>query len=237
MKIAHISDFHLRHHLAGENIKCGPDLIAKGARLMAAHSPDLVAITGDLVDYPLDVLDDPDTVALGEKDLHLVRECFDSLSCPVAYVHGNHDHPTSFRRVFSDQPFDFDVQGFRVIIFFDEEGDHHVPQRVGAERARFQSVLSDDDPRPQIHLQHYMIFPEHSGGYPYNYDNAAELKAALLADSRRKLVLSGHYHEGEDLMAEGHVCFATARAFREPPHPFRVYEITDADITQAEYTL
>ena len=150
---------------------------------------------------------------------------------------GNHDHLTSFRRVFSDQPFDFDVQGFRVVIFFDEEGDHNVPQRVGAERARFQSVLSDGDPRPQIHLQHYLIFPEHSGGYPYNYGDVAELKAALLADSRRKLVLSGHYHEGEDLMAEGHISFATARAFREPPHPFRVYEITDADITQAEYTL
>ena len=108
---------------------------------------------------------------------------------------------------------------------------------LGPERARFYSVLADDDPRPQIHLQHYMIFPEHSGGYPFNYGDAAALKTALLADSRRKLVLSGHYHEGEDLMVEGHVCFATARAFREPPHPFRVYEITDADITQAEYTL
>ena len=237
MKIAHISDFHLCHHLEGDNIKCGPDLIAEGARQIAAHAPDLVAVTGDLVHYPLDALDDPDTVALGEKDLLLVRECFDSLSCPVAYVHGNHDHPTSFRRVFSDQPFDFDVQGFRVIIFLDQEGDHHVPRRVGADRVRFQSVLSDGDPRPQIHLQHYMIFPEHNGGYPYNYGDAAELKAALLADSRRKLVLSGHYHEGEDLVTEGHVSFATARAFREPPHPFRVYEISDADITQAEYTL
>ena len=124
-----------------------------------------------------------------------------------------------------------------MIIFLDEEGDHHVPQRVGAERARFQSVLSDGDPRPQIHLQHYLIFPEYSGGYPYNYGDVAELKAALLADSRRKLVLSGHYHEGEDLKAENHIYFATARAFRDPPHPFRVYEITDADITQAEYTL
>ena len=231
MKIAHISDFHLRHHLEGDNIKCGPDLIAEGARHIAEHSPDLVAVTGDLVDYPLDALDDFDTVALGEKDLHLVRECFDSLSCPVAYVHGNHDHPASFRRIFSDQPFDFDVQGFRVISFLDEEGDHHVPQRVGAERARFQSVLSDGDPRPQIHLQHYMIFPVYDADYSYNYGNAAELKAALLADSRRKLVLSGHYHEGEDLISDNHVYFATARAFFDPPHPFRVYEISGTDIT------
>ena len=32
MKIAHISDFHLRHHIEGDNIKCGPDLISEGAR-------------------------------------------------------------------------------------------------------------------------------------------------------------------------------------------------------------
>ena len=67
MKIAHISDFHLRHHLEGDNIKCGPDLIAEGARHIAVHSPDLVVVTGDLVDYPLDALDDPDTVCWGKK--------------------------------------------------------------------------------------------------------------------------------------------------------------------------
>ncbi|MCY3681531.1 MAG: metallophosphoesterase [Gemmatimonadetes bacterium] len=237
MKIAHISDFHLRYYLEGDDVGCGPDLITEAARHIAAHAPDLVAVTGDLVDYPLDALDDPDTIALGEKDLLLVRECFDGLSCPVVYVYGNHDHPASFRRVFCDQLFDFDVQGFRVITFFDEEGDHHVPRRVGADRARFQSVVSDGDPRPQIHLQHYLIFPEHSGGYPFNYGDAAELKAALVADSRCKLVLSGHYHKGEDLVSKGHVFFATARAFCDPPHPFRVYEFADADITQAEYTL
>ena len=37
MKIAHISDFHLCHYLEGDNIKCGPDLIAEGARQIAAH--------------------------------------------------------------------------------------------------------------------------------------------------------------------------------------------------------
>jgi len=150
MKIAHISDFHLRHYLEGDDVRCGPDLITEAARHIAAHAPDLVAVTGDLVDYPLDALDDPDTVALGKKDLLLVRECFDSLSCPVAYVYGNHDHPASFRRVFSDQLSDFDVEGFRVVTFFDEEGDHYVPRRVGEDRARFLSVLSDGDPRIEM---------------------------------------------------------------------------------------
>ena len=236
MKIAHISDFHLRHHLPDGNGEM-PHLIAEAARQLAAHAPDLVVVTGDLVHHPLDALDDSATVALGEKDLCLVRECFACLACPVAYVYGNHDHPASFRRIFSDQPFEFDVHGFRVIAFLDDEGEDNVPQREGAELARFNAVLSDKDPRPQIHLQHYLIAPDYDGDYPFNYGNAAELKAALLADSRPKLVLSGHYHEGISLMAEDHIYFATARAFRDPPHPYCVYAVTDAHITQTDYIL
>ena len=235
MKIAHISDFHLRHHLPdgnGEMIH----LISEAAHQLAAHAPDLAVVTGDLVHYP-DALDDPDTVAQGEKDLRLIRECFARLACPVAYVYGNHDHPSSFRRIFFDQPFEFDVRGFRVIAFLDDEGENNGPQRVGAELARLQAVVSDGDPRPQIHLQHYPIAPECDGDYPFNYGTAAELKAALLADARPKLVLSGHYHEGVPLMAEGHVHFATARAFRDPPHPYCLYEIADAQIAQTHYTL
>ncbi len=240
MKIAHISDFHLRHHLSGGDVQDMPDLISEAARQIAAHTPDLVAVTGDLVDYPLDALRDPTTVARGERDLHLVRECFACLTCPIAYLYGNHDHPASFRRVFCDQPLDFDVRGFRAIIFLDDLEGHDavkIPQRVGAEHARFQSVLSDSDPRPQIHLQHYLIFPERNADYPFSYGNAAELKAALLADSRPKLVLSGHYHKGEPLRSEDHVYFATARAFRDPPHPYRIYTVTDMHVTQAEHTL
>ena len=240
MKIAHISDFHLSHHLSGDKAKDIPDLISEAAREIAAHSPDLVAVTGDLVHYPLDALDDPETIALGEKDLYLVRECFAGLTCPVAYVYGNHDHPASFRRIFRDQPFDFDVNGFRVIAFLDDFGHQNDSlQRVGAEQARFQSVVSDRDPRPQIHLQHYLIFPERNEGYsfPYSYGNAAALKAALLADARLKLVLSGHYHEGDDLISENHVYFATARAFRDAPHPYRIYDVIGANIRQTEYAL
>ena len=234
MKIAHISDFHLRHHLPDGDGEMA-NLISEAVRQLAAHAPDLVVVTGDLVHYPLDALDDPAMVALGEKDLHLVRECFARLTCPVAYVYGNHDHPASFRRIFCD--FEFDAAGFRVIAFLDDEGDHHVPQRVGAELDRFYAVVSDADPRPQIHLQHYPIAPECDGEYPFNYGNAAALKAALLADARPKLVLSGHYHEGVPLMAEDHVYFATARAFRDPPHPYCLYAVADAHITQTHYTL
>ena len=243
MKIAHISDFHLRYHLSGTATNSNrksrqmPDLISETVGKIAAHSPDLVAITGDLIDYPLEALNDPDTITAGDKDLHLVRDLFAALTCPIAYLYGNHDHPASFRRIFNHQSPDFDVQGYRILIFLDDEGNQHVPERFGTERTRFQSVLSDSDPRPQIHLQHYLIEPERNKGYPHSYSDASELKNALLGDPRIKLVLSGHYHKGENLFAKQHVHFAVARAFCEPPHPYRIYTLTNNTITQTEYTI
>ncbi|MDP6038339.1 MAG: metallophosphoesterase [Candidatus Latescibacteria bacterium] len=243
MKIAHISDFHLRHHLLGTSTSANrksremPDLISQAVAQISDHSPDLVAITGDLIDYPLDALSDPDTIAAGDKDLHLIRDLFAPLTCPVAYLYGNHDHPASFRHIFKDQSLDNDVEGYRILIFLDDEGTQHVPERVGTERTRFQSVLSDSDPRPQIHLQHYLIAPERNEGYPHSYGNASKLKAALQDDPRIKLVLSGHYHKGEDLFAKQHVHFAVARAFCQPPHPYRIYTLANDQITQTEYTM
>lgn len=243
MKLAHISDFHLRHHLPGSSALTDrksrqmPDLIARAVAHMCAEAPDLVAVTGDLVDYPLDQMDDAEAIALGEKDLHLVRDLFAPLSCPVAFLYGNHDHPASFHRVFGDQPDDFGVGNHRVILFFDDEGESHVPQRQGAQRTRFHQVLSDADPRPQIHLQHYLIAPERNEGYPHTYADGQALKTALLHDPRPKLALSGHYHKGEPVFSENHVHFAVARAFCEPPHPYRFYTIGKNAVTQTECAL
>ncbi len=243
MKIAHISDFHLRHHLPGTSelpqrlSRQMPDLLVEAVEHIRAGSPDLVAVTGDLVDYPLDCLHAPDTVALGEKDLSLVREIFSPLSVPVAFLYGNHDHPDTFRKIFGCLPSDFDVAGHRILLFFDNEAQDHFPERIGEERERFLAALSDDDPRPQIHLQHYLIAPEHNGGYPYAYRDAGSLKAVLLKDPRVRLVLSGHYHRGEPLFREGGVYFSTASAFGEPPHPYRVYTLTAESIVQTERSL
>ena len=243
MKIAHVSDFHLRHHLPGTSTisrrlsRHMPDLISQAVDRIRGESPDLVVVTGDLVDHPFYGMRDPELIALGERDLRLVRERFAPLCCPVAWLYGNHDHPDSFHRVYGDLPADFRVAGHRVLLFFDDEVENNVPQRMGAQRERFIAVMNDADPSPQIHLQHYLVAPERTGGYPHAYREAGSLKSALLADGRVRLVLSGHYHMGDSLFREGRVHFANAPAFGEPPHPFRVYTIDEAGVTQTEFHL
>ena len=196
MKIAHISDFHLRHHLPGTSAipsrlsRKMPDLLGQAVEAIGAAAPDLVAVTGDLIDHPFYGMHDDTRIAQGEKDLHLIREIFGSLTCPVAYVYGNHDRPESFMRVFGDQPVDFEVAGHRILLFFDEEIDYHMAQRLGDQRQRMLGALADGDPRPQIHLQHYLIAPERNEGYPHNYREFRSLRKTLLADRRvRRMAL------------------------------------------------
>ncbi|MCZ6632404.1 MAG: metallophosphoesterase [bacterium] len=243
MKIAHISDFHLRHHLPGSSSleqrrsRNMPDRISEAVHRMAAQSPDLVAVTGDLVDHPFEGMDDPENIRAGEKDLRLVRDLFAPLTCPVAFLFGNHDRPASFQNIYGDLPHDFTVAGHRILLFFDHEAQDHFPERTHEQLERFQAALSDNNPHPQIHLQHYLIAPTRNEGYPHTYRNATVLKRALQKDSRVRLVLNGHYHAGEPLSRDGHVYFSTARAFCEPPHPFRIYTLTEDQITQAEHNL
>ena len=243
MKIAHLSDFHLRHHLSGTSLVTArlsrrvPDLLSAAVEQIQSESPDLLAITGDLLDYPFYGMADADTMSLGRKDLGLIQEMLKPLTCPVAILYGNHDHPAIFQEAFGHLPLDFEVAGHRVLLFFDDEVDNHFPQRMGSERERFLSVISDNDPHPQIHLQHYLISPMHNEGYPHSYLEGDSLKASLTSDPRVRLVLSGHYHRGEDLFKEGSVHFATSKAFCEPPHPFRFYTLGEETIEQIEQTL
>jgi D-glycero-D-manno-heptose 1,7-bisphosphate phosphatase len=214
-----------------------PDLLGRAVEAIGAASPDLVAVTGDLIDHPFYGMRDDTRIAQGEKDLHLIREIFGSLTCPVAYVYGNHDRPESFMRIFGDQPVDFDVVGHRILLFFDEEIDCHMAQRLGDQRERLMAALSDHDPKPQIHLQHYLIAPERNEGYPHNYREFCSLRKTLLADRRVRLVLSGHYHKGVQLFQDGAVHFGTVPAFAEPDHPYRIYTLDDQFVREREFTL
>jgi D-glycero-D-manno-heptose 1,7-bisphosphate phosphatase len=214
-----------------------PELLEAAVAQIDALHPDLLAVTGDLVDHPLYALHDPTLIALGERDLQLVRELFGRLTCPVAYLYGNHDHPASFRAMFGEAPRDFDVDGYRILLFLDEEVENHHPQRMGEERTRFLSLLADGDPRPQVHLQHYLIAPRRNRTYPHTYREHKSLQDAVVADGRVQLVLSGHYHRGARVLRIGNTTFSTAPAFCEPPHRFRFYDLTAGGVIAHERRL
>lgn len=243
MKIAHISDFHARRHVPGHprlmkrRARAVLDLLATAVEEVRGHAPDALAVTGDLVDAPFYGFSDDDTIDRVEADLRLIREIIDPVGCPVFYLFGNHDHPAAFRKVFPDASTDTAVAGHRVVSFYDEEAEDHVPERMDDERDRFLAVLGDDDPTPQVHLQHYLVWPEHNEGYPHSYRDAADLKTRVVDSGRVALCLSGHYHVGVDAFQEGATWFATARAFCEPPHPYRIYTLQAGEVEQTEHTV
>ena len=241
MKIAHLSDFHLRHYLPGSSqvtkrqSRLVPDLLRQAIADISALHPDLLAITGDLVDYPLDALDDAVTIARGDRDLQLIREIVAEAACPTTYLYGNHDHPASFRRIFAEQKSDRTVGAYRLLTFLDDEVRANCAERLDDSRLLFDAALTDTNPQPQIHLQHYMIYPEHNEGYPHNYREAADLQQAIATSGKVHLSLSGHYHPGANLKQYNGTFFATARAFCEAPHPYRIYELDGSSVKQTEY--
>lgn len=243
MNVAHISDLHLRHHLPGTSeitsrrSRDMPDRFAAAIAQIAAAAPDLLVISGDLLDYPLDKLNDPETLAQGEQDLRLIGEILDELTCPVALIHGNHDHPVLVRSVFGHLPMEQTVAGHRVLCFYDDEDIDHVPRRLGPSLQRFQAALSHDDPMPQIHVQHYVIWPLLNDDYPHTYYQGAWLRQQITSSDRVRLVLSGHYHKGVPLFQIDSTFFAVSRAFAEEPHPYCIYTLDGDTVTCAEYQL
>lgn len=248
MRIAHISDLHLRHHLPGTASnatrlsRAMPDYFAQALTQIKALTPDLFVISGDLLDYPLDALDDPVTQEQGLRDLELIAGLLANLSMPIALVYGNHDHPALIAQVFGHLPNDQSVHGYRVLTFNDNEGHNHVPERVGQEQARFRAALDETDSLPQIHIQHYVVWPERNEEYPHTYGNGAEMREEIIASGHVRLVLSGHYHTGVPLFCDKGVWFATARGFTEAPHPFNIYdfeqnELGEEVVTSQTFTL
>jgi predicted MPP superfamily phosphohydrolase len=248
MRVAHISDLHLRHHLPGtasvENrlSRAMPEFFAAALNQIRAQKPDLLAISGDLLDYPLDALDDPIVQEQGRNDLALIANLLADLPFPIALVHGNHDHPALVKQTFSHLPNDQIVNGYRILAFSDDEGLNHLPHRIGQEAARFRAALDDATSPPQIHIQHYLVWPERNEEYPHTYGDGASMRDAIIASSRVRLVLSGHYHLGVPLfldkgVGDKGVWFATVRGFTTAPHPYNIYEIEDDDVTARTFTL
>lgn len=234
MLIAHLSDLHLRHHLPGSaaiparRSRVMPELLARALGLIGQAHPDLLVLSGDLLDYPLDQLEESAIQELGEQDLRLIAGILTRAPCPVVAVPGNHDHMGLMQRVFGHLPKDQVVAGHRVLTFWDTENAHHVPKRVGDERRRFQRALADaaaGGALPQIHVQHYLVWPERNDDYPHTYGDGADLREAIAASGRVRLVLSGHYHRGEPPLAEKGAYFATVPAFCEAPHPIWLYQL------------
>jgi len=243
MRIVHLSDLHLRDNLPGMSDNPArlsrdmPKLLERAVDEIYDLSPDLFVVSGDLIDYPLDELDNPERQEQARKDLLLIGELLDEVERPTVLVFGNHDHPEVFRQVFEPLDSDIRVAGVRVLSFLDEEGPGHVPIRTGDQAQRFEKALAQRSAKPQIHVQHYVVWPERNDDYPHTYGEGAAMRDAILANGFVWMVLSGHYHPGIEPKQENGTWFATAPAFCEYPHAYWVYELRRNSFTWSQREL
>lgn len=219
-----------------------PQAFGSALRRLNAAEVDVVVVTGDLVDHPLEQESTPQELAAGEQDLRLIANALDdALSCPWVVLPGNHDHEALFEQVFGARSCEQEVKGVRLLSFHDWDRPHdpqiqdlmpNVPRRERQEAERFGAILADAaDRRPQVHLQHYVITPRCDEGWPHTYSDGESLRDAIVDDGRVRLCLSGHFHTGVEPHRVGPTWFCVGPAFCQAPHPFLLHELTDNSLT------
>ena len=182
IRLAHLTDLHLRNAVPGtaavaaRRSRTALQHLAETLEEVAKRKVDFLAVTGDLLDVP-DFLTEgtPRGCEMPEQgtwepkvreDYRAVRELLERTGIPYRVLPGNHDHPGIFREVFPGHDREIACNGYRIVPFHDYEHEGHVPRRYLAPRLLFDAVLGDDNPAPQIHLQHYLFKPVPDAGYP-----------------------------------------------------------------------
>jgi len=253
MRIAQITDLHLRQHLFGtaaNNLRRSRSMMQMlplALREAKNLGADMVAITGDLLDVPDWLLlprpgfiyDDPapwrEAVVRDYQDL---KHVLDASGVPCMVLPGNHDDPELMWRVFDPTANVMDVAGVRVARFCDREWDNHIPRRFAAERLRWEAMLGEDGhTQAQVHLQHYVLTPPLNHGWPHAYAEGEELARRTNASRRVRLCLSGHYHAGTGMIRFEHTVFATGPSFSMSPFPWRMYDVRDDAVSMTEHDM
>lgn len=158
------------------------------AILELPQQPDLVLLTGDLVDIP--------SAAAYRKLGRLLRE----LPVPVACLPGNHDEPGLMRAEMDAAgvltPGSIDLGGWRLVLLDDWIPDSSNGRLSAAELARLEAVLARRPALPTLVAVHHAPV---SIGSPWmdgmGFDNGEELLDLLARHPQVKLLLFGHIHQ------------------------------------------
>lgn len=239
IRILHLTDLHMRQALDGTADRSErlsrdiPALLDELKGRLADWRPDVIVMTGDLLDVPDEVVDgrgaedDPaayaGAVTDAEADYRWMHDWLRDTDLPFAVIPGNHDHRGSFTAVFGTASPDVVHHGVRFVGFDDQLDGRRTPYRPEDEHARFESALADArDGRPQIHLQHYLLRPRVHRRTAYSYERTPDLVGGVERSPNVKAVLSGHFHPGAYARGLDGTVYSTAPAFCETPFPFRL---------------
>ena len=190
--------------------------------------PDLVLILGDV--------QDDGRSPQWKENLARLRATADLVKSPWLAIPGNHDAPPGkFYSVFPRPPANFDLNGVRFASFLDREEPGFNASRSGRDLERMRAARSRWR-GPVVTLQHVPLFPPGNSACPYNYVNARE----IIAEMRRSgigLAISGHYHEGFDLIRKWGCSFLAAPALCRPPFSFLEIELDGKKIAVVRHDL
>ena len=166
-RIVHFTDMHLRWHQSGSAIdplrlsREMPTLLDRFSKCLENHNPDVLVMSGDVLDTPGIVLKggSPDHKTHDEwiedakADFTLVKEWFEGTSIPYVVVPGNNDHEGAFASVFGGPPEPVDIAGLRFFCFWDESSQYFHRSNVLVSRwARFLSASQSTTAPQQRHL-------------------------------------------------------------------------------------
>jgi hypothetical protein len=241
VRIAHLTDLHLRQNLPGTSIlgkrrsRDGAALLARALSDARDRGADVAVLTGDLVDVPPylltgkvpECMDEDRWLMALEADYRLIKQTLDDSGLPYIAVPGNHDSYEIVDGVFGAEPCVRDIGGLTFVSFWDREGENHVPHRVGHERELFDQMLERPG-HPQVHLQHFVVTPELNEDWPHTYQEGDILRRSIVDSGRVLLSLSGHYHPGTALIEDAGTAFSAGSALAESPHCYRIYDVADA---------
>ena len=231
IKIAVLADLHAGK--ANEDSPCRGDiaevLLARAVyRVKRWIRPDVVLLLGDLVE------DDGSSAV--RPLLELSARALTILECPVIVIRGNHDPAEEMYYEYYPQPAEFvDVKGVRFLPFLDAEEPEYNARRSKADLNRMRGARKDFD-GPIVSVQHVPLFPPGASDCPFKYTNAEEI-IELMKDSGICLAVSGHYHEGMELIRQGGQAFVATPALGEEPFSFLEVDIDGEEIQTTRHQL
>ena len=196
--------------------------IADTLLLRAVHrinrfiKPDLTLILGDLVDDGAG----PE----GREWLERMRETIALLESRVIVIPGNHDKDVDeFYKIFPRPEDVQDIEGVRFVTFIDPEEPRYNARRTQADLKRMEHARAGFD-GPIVSLQHVPAFPPGASECPFGFVNAGDVWGAF-ERNEYTLTISGHWHEGDDLVARGAGKAVIVPSLCEKPFAFMEIEI------------
>jgi len=229
IKIGYLTDIHLRRAVPGtspieiRHCRAMPERLPEALDRLRGAAPDIILCTGDVLDLP----EEPGA----SSDLRFARQLFDDCGAPYLVLPGNHDpFPDDFYRVFPTPQKRLAIEDCELISFYEdacfdgELASRRSEQSLQAMREHL--VGAKHRPTFTLLLQHYVIYPDHSQGYPHNYQNDADIRRVMEGSNRPLFSISGHYHPGIPLTQHKGVTYFAGRAFCEAPYPFYLIGVT-----------